>query len=50
MPREKHVPVAKPMTRWQKFALEKGITKQKRERMVWDEDKKEWRPRHGYKV
>lgn len=38
------------MTRWQKFALEKGITKRKRERMVFDEQAKEWRPRYGYKV
>merc|ERR1712010_268390 len=37
LPREKPVPKPKPLTRWQKFAQEKGITKQKRSKMVWDE-------------
>jgi regulator of ribosome biosynthesis len=50
IPREKHIPTDKAQTRWEKFALEKGIKKKKRERMVWDEDKKEWRPRFGFKV
>ena len=34
---------------WDRFAREKGITGKKRSRMVWDNDMKEWRPRHGYK-
>lgn len=36
-------------TRWDRFAKEKGITGSKRSRMMWDDDLKEWRPRHGYK-
>lgn len=48
LPREKHVPVDSPPTRWEKFAKEKGITKKKRERMLWDETKKEWKPRYGF--
>lgn len=48
LPREKPVPKPKPLTRWQKFAQEKGITKQKRSKMVWDETREEYRPRHGY--
>ena len=39
----------KQMTRWEKFAQEKGIKKKKRDRMVWDERTKEWKPRWGYK-
>ena len=37
------------MTRWEKFAKEKGIVKRKRERMVFDEKKNEFAPRWGYK-
>ena len=50
LPREKPAPKAKEETRWEAFAKEKGIKKRKRERMVWDEEKKEWAPRWGYKV
>lgn len=49
LPREKPAPKAKEETRWEAFAKEKGIKKRKRERMVWDEEKKEWAPRWGYK-
>ena len=48
-PREKPCPEPKEETRWEKFAREKGITKRKRERMVWDKDTETWRPRFGYK-
>jgi len=47
-PREKPIPKAKPLTRWQKFAQEKGITKKKRSVMEYDELREEYRPRHGY--
>jgi regulator of ribosome biosynthesis len=50
LPREKPAPKPKEETRWEAFAKEKGIKKRKRERMVWDEEKKEWAPRWGYKV
>lgn len=46
-PREKPIPKAKPLTRWQKFAQEKGIVKKKRSVMEYDELREEYRPRHG---
>ncbi len=49
LPREKRIPEVKPLTRWEKFAKEKGIKNKKRERMVHDEDTDEFRPRYGYK-
>jgi hypothetical protein len=49
LPRAKPVPKPKPLTRWEKFAQTKGITKTKRSRNVWDDEKKEWAPRYGYK-
>ena len=51
LPREKPVPEPRPETRWERFAKEKGIKKRKKSsRMVYDEQKGEWRPRWGYKV
>ena len=49
LPREKRIPEAKSETKWEKFAKEKGIKNKKRERMVFDEDQEEYRPRFGYK-
>ncbi|OQV18812.1 Ribosome biogenesis regulatory protein-like protein [Hypsibius exemplaris] len=49
LPREKPIPKAKPMTKWEKYAKEKGITKTKQSRMVWDQTTREWKPRWGYK-
>jgi hypothetical protein len=50
LPRAKHVPKPKPMTRWEKFAKEKGIAKKgSRDRMVFDEATGEFKPRWGYK-
>ena len=49
LPREKHVPEPKQDTRWEKFAKEKGIKNKKRERMVFEEESQEFRPRFGYK-
>jgi regulator of ribosome biosynthesis len=49
LPREKPVPKPKPLTRWEQFAKEKGIQKKKKDRMVFDETTKEWRPQWGYK-
>jgi len=47
IPREKPLPRPKKATRWEKFAIEKGIKKKKRSRKVWDETTQEWRPRWG---
>lgn len=49
LPREKSLPKPKPLTKWEKFARKKGITKKKKDRMVYDEERKEWVPRWGYK-
>lgn len=49
IPREKPIPKEKPKTRWEKFAEVKGIAKRKKERMVYDEEAKEYRPVWGYK-
>ena len=49
IPREKPIP-KKVETKWEKYAKQKGIKKHKRERMVFDKDANEWRPRWGYKV
>jgi regulator of ribosome biosynthesis len=49
LPRAAKVPEPKAETKWEKFAREKGITKKKKERMVFDESNQEYRPRFGYK-
>jgi len=48
IPREKPLPKPKPETKWEKFAKLKGITKKKKERMVYDSNG-ELKPRWGYK-
>ena len=48
LPREKPLPEPKPVTRWEKFAKDKGIVKKKRSKMVWDEDSQQWAPRYGF--
>jgi len=49
LPREKKIPKPKPLTRWEKFAKDKGINNKKRGRMVYDEEHEAWKPRYGYK-
>lgn len=50
LPREKSIPAAKALTRWQQFAAKKGITPKKRDgKLVYDEAKGEWVPKYGYK-
>jgi len=48
IPREKHIPQARPETKWEKFAKVKGITKKKKERMAFDDSTGELRPRYGF--
>jgi regulator of ribosome biosynthesis len=48
LPRAKPLPKPKPLTKWERFAKEKGIQNKKRGRMVWDEEEKKWVPRYGY--
>ena len=50
IPREKHVPEAKPLTKWEKFAKEKGIKNVKKSRKVYNEETKDFMPAFGYKV
>jgi len=47
LPREKPLPVAKPMTKWEKFAKAKGIQKRKKDRMVYNEETGEYAPAWG---
>ncbi|RWS10476.1 ribosome biogenesis regulatory protein-like protein [Dinothrombium tinctorium] len=49
LPRSKPVPKPKPPTKWELFAKEKGIQKKKKEKLVWDDVAKEWKPRYGFK-
>ena len=37
LPRLRKVPGLKPMTKWEKFAKEKGITKKKKDKKTFDE-------------
>lgn len=48
VPRMHPLPGPKPLTRWEQYAKEKGIKKQKRSKLVWDEDAGEWKRRHGF--
>ncbi|KAK6169052.1 hypothetical protein SNE40_020179 [Patella caerulea] len=47
-PREKRLPKPKPETKWEKYAKVKGIQNKKKDKLVWDEQHKEFRPRWGY--
>jgi hypothetical protein len=48
LPRQHPLPKPKPLTKWQKFAQQKGITKRKRSKLVFDETSQTWKRRHGY--
>ncbi|XP_010528668.1 PREDICTED: ribosome biogenesis regulatory protein homolog [Tarenaya hassleriana] len=48
LPREKHLPKPKPLTKWEEFANKKGIKKRKKDKVVWDEQTSQWKRRHGY--
>ncbi|PYI29092.1 putative ribosome biogenesis protein [Aspergillus indologenus CBS 114.80] len=61
LPRHKPLPTPKPPTKWELFARKKGIgkfsskpgaalaDKERRKKLVYDEEKGEWVPRWGYK-
>lgn len=49
LPREKPIPKPSPKTRWEQFAAQKGIVKQKRSRLTYDEARQEFLPRFGYR-
>ena len=47
LPRSLPIPIAKPLTKWEKYKQEKGITQRKRSRMVFSEEIGDWVPRWG---
>ncbi|XP_057366161.1 ribosome biogenesis regulatory protein homolog [Daphnia carinata] len=49
LPRAKPAPKEKALSKWEKYAKEKGITKRKKSKATWDEELKKWVPRFGYK-
>jgi regulator of ribosome biosynthesis len=49
LPREKALPKPKAETMWEAFAKRKGIQHVKKDKMVWDEEAKEWVPSWGFK-
>lgn len=49
LPRSKRVPRPKPLTKWQKFAKDKGIQKKKKSKLTWDDQLQKWIPRFGYR-
>ncbi|TMW49207.1 hypothetical protein DOY81_005722 [Sarcophaga bullata] len=49
LPRLRKVPGPKLMTKWEKFAQEKGITKKNKEKKVYDETLDKWVPTYGYR-
>lgn len=49
LPREKALPKPKAETKWEAFAKRKGIQHVKKDKMVWDEEAKEWVPSWGFK-
>ena len=49
LPRSKPVPKAKPPTKWETYAKQKGIQKTKKDKLVWDETSQQWKPRFGYR-
>jgi len=50
LPREKPVPKPRQMTKWEKYAQEKGITKKKKNKVEWDEQLQKWIPRYGFRA
>merc|ERR1719462_937309 len=48
LPREKPVPKPRAETRFEKFAKMKGMTKRKKDKLVYDEQTGKWKRRHGY--
>ncbi|KAI9449688.1 ribosome biogenesis regulatory protein-domain-containing protein [Lactarius psammicola] len=49
LPRAKPLPKPKPPTKWQRFARAKGISSQRRDKKIWDDERQAWVPRWGWK-
>ncbi|EDV97469.1 ribosome biogenesis regulatory protein homolog [Drosophila grimshawi] len=49
LPRLRKPPGVRPMTKWEKFAKEKGITKKKKDKKTYDDVLDKWVPTYGFK-
>ncbi|CAJ0575426.1 unnamed protein product, partial [Mesorhabditis spiculigera] len=49
IPREKPIPTPREPTKWEAYAKQKGIVKQKKDKKVYDEATGEWKPTWGYR-
>ncbi|XP_043508009.1 ribosome biogenesis regulatory protein homolog [Frieseomelitta varia] len=49
LPRARQIPKARPLTKWQQFAKEKGIKRKNKPKVKWDEELQKWIPTFGYK-
>ena len=49
LPRSKLIPKPKPPTKWEQFAKRKGIQQKTKDKLVFDEESGEWKPRFGYR-
>lgn len=49
IPRRSQIPKPKPLTKWEKFALDNKIKNKDRSKLVYDEASGEFRRRFGYK-
>jgi len=48
LPREKPLPKPKPPTKWELFAIKKGIKNRKRDKLVFDDQTESWKRQYGY--
>jgi len=49
IPREKHAPKPKPLSKWEQYAKTKGIATTNKTKKTWDTELKRWVPRYGAK-
>ncbi|XP_037721935.1 ribosome biogenesis regulatory protein homolog [Drosophila subpulchrella] len=49
LPRLRKPPGPRPLTKWEKFAKEKGISKKKKDKKTYDETMDKWVPTYGFK-
>ncbi|OQR76963.1 ribosome biogenesis regulatory protein-like [Tropilaelaps mercedesae] len=49
LPREKPCPKPTALTKWEEFRRKKGLKTQKKEKLVWDDTAKKWKPRFGFR-
>jgi regulator of ribosome biosynthesis len=49
LPCAKPLPKLKPPTKWERFARAKGISSQRRDKKIWDNERQAWVPRWGWK-